>query len=60
MLEELIAALEDKEFGIRYSLRHYWWALVLIFLCCCCVLVAVKVFQYINKKFNLQPVSLLK
>ncbi len=23
MLEELIAALEDKEFGIRYSLRHY-------------------------------------
>jgi hypothetical protein len=58
MTEELVMTLEDKEFIIRYSLRYYWWVLVLIF--SVVALTVVKVFKYINKKFNPQPVSLLK
>jgi hypothetical protein len=59
MLEELIAALEDKELAIRCSPS----AILLVgfsFNFSVVILIAAKVFQYINNKFNPQAVSLLK
>ncbi|WP_374128748.1 LTA synthase family protein [Candidatus Endomicrobiellum agilis] len=58
MTEEIITALGDKKFIIKYSLQYYWWVLFLVF--SIVVLGTVKIFRYIDRKFNPQPVSLLK
>jgi phosphoglycerol transferase MdoB-like AlkP superfamily enzyme len=58
MTEEVIAAFADKEFIIKYSLQYYWWVFGLVF--CVIIFSGVKIFKYIDRSFNPQPVRLFK
>lgn len=58
MTEELIMALADKEFVVKYAFQYYWWILSLIFLIN--IFTIIKIFKCIDKKFDPKLVSLLK
>jgi phosphoglycerol transferase MdoB-like AlkP superfamily enzyme len=58
MTEDLIIALAEKEFVVKYAFQYYWWVLILIF--SVSIFTIMKVFKCIDKKFNPKPVSLLK